>query len=100
MVKTYSLVSRRWMLKTLPAALAAARGRLGAETSDPSVLQGRAVPLFCREDGKLKRVLAASFNPPVDPSGRIEISGAGRTTRIELRNARRSGSRVLLPVDA
>jgi len=100
MAKTYSLVSRRWMIKTLPAVFAAARRRLGAETSDQSAFQVRAVPLFCREDGKLKRVLAASFKSPVDPAGRIEISAAGRTTRIELRNARRSGSRVLLPVEA
>jgi alpha-mannosidase len=85
--------SRRSFVGLLPGAL------LAASDSEARDFQLQPTPLFMKEGGRLKRMLSATIRDCSFETATVSITAAGRRTEVALRNARRSGPRVLLPID-
>ncbi|MCX6623396.1 MAG: hypothetical protein NTY38_20500 [Acidobacteria bacterium] len=66
----------------------------------PADLAVTPTPLYTRAGTRLERLLAASINDPALSSGSLELTAGGRARRIRVDGLERSGSRVLVPIQA
>lgn len=92
-------LSRRFFLKAVPGVFLVPAWLTSAEVLSPAAFQVRATPLFMRQGSKLKQMLSATIKDADYQDGFVEVSAGGRAARIQLWNAHRSGTRVLLPVE-